>query len=47
MLQAGEILGLYLLSIHNLHVLLELMRRIRASILDGAFEQLRAACRAA
>jgi queuine tRNA-ribosyltransferase len=42
LLQAGEILGLYLLSIHNLHVLLELMRRIRHSILDGSFEQLRA-----
>ncbi len=42
MLNAGEILGLYLLSIHNLHVLLSLMRQIRASILAGTFEQLRA-----
>ncbi len=43
LLHAGEILGLYLLSIHNLHVLLDLMRRIRASILAGAFEELCAA----
>ncbi len=40
LLRAREILGLYLLSIHNLHVLLDLMRRIRASILAGTFEQL-------
>jgi len=45
LLVAGEILGLHLLSIHNLHFLLDLMRRIRASILDGAFEQLAAAYR--
>jgi queuine tRNA-ribosyltransferase len=42
LLVADEILGLHLLSIHNLHFLLDLMRRIRASILDGTFEQLRA-----
>ena len=42
LLRAREIVGLYLLSIHNLHVLLELMRRIRASILDGTFEALKA-----
>jgi queuine tRNA-ribosyltransferase len=42
LLVSGEILGLYLLSIHNLHVLLELMRQIRQSIVDGTFEQLRA-----
>jgi queuine tRNA-ribosyltransferase len=46
LLVAGEILGLHLLSIHNLHFLLDLMRRIRASILDGTFEQLAAAWRA-
>jgi queuine tRNA-ribosyltransferase len=40
LLVAQEILGLHLLSIHNLHFLLDLMRRIRASILDGTFEQL-------
>ena len=32
-----EILGLRLTTIHNLHFVLELMRRIRASILDGTF----------
>jgi queuine tRNA-ribosyltransferase len=42
LLVVGEILGLHLLSIHNLHFLLDLMRRIRASILDGTFEQLAA-----
>jgi queuine tRNA-ribosyltransferase len=45
LLAADEILGLHLLSIHNLHFLLDLMRRIRASILDGTFEQLMAAYR--
>jgi queuine tRNA-ribosyltransferase len=40
LLAADEILGLHLLSIHNLHFLLDLMRRIRASILDGTFERL-------
>jgi queuine tRNA-ribosyltransferase len=39
---AKEILGLYLASIHNLHFLLETMRRIRQSIFDGTFEQLKA-----
>lgn len=32
-----EILGLRLTTIHNLHFVLHLMRRIRASILDGTF----------
>ncbi len=43
LLVADEILGLHLLSIHNLYLLLNLMRRIRASILDGTFEPLAAA----
>ncbi len=42
LLVVNEILGLHLLSFHNLHFLLDLMRRIRASILDGTFEQLSA-----
>jgi queuine tRNA-ribosyltransferase len=46
LLAADEILGLHLLSYHNLHFLLDLMRRIRASILDGTFEQLAAAWQA-
>ena len=37
-----EILGLYLASIHNLHFLLDTMRQIRESILDGSFETLKA-----
>jgi queuine tRNA-ribosyltransferase len=43
LLVADEILGLHLLSIHNLHFLLNLMQDIRASILDGTFNQLAAA----
>jgi len=37
LMKAREILGLRLNSLHNLHFLLELMRRIRRSILDGSF----------
>ena len=40
--KAGEILGLRLNTIHNLHFLLDTMRRIRAAILDGGFAALRA-----
>jgi queuine tRNA-ribosyltransferase len=36
-----EILGLYLVSIHNLHFLLDTMRRIRQSIFEGTFAQLK------
>jgi len=46
LLRADEILGLHLLSVHNLHFLLDLMRRIRASIFDGTFEQLTTAWQA-
>jgi len=38
---AGEVLGLHLLTLHNLHFCLLLMRQIRAAIADGAFEVLR------
>jgi queuine tRNA-ribosyltransferase len=37
----NEITGLRLVTIHNLHFLLDLMRRIRQHILDGTFEQFR------
>jgi len=37
LLLAGEILALRLTTIHNLHFMLELMRRIRRSIIDGSF----------
>ncbi|MFQ5611129.1 MAG: tRNA guanosine(34) transglycosylase Tgt [Anaerolineae bacterium] len=38
-----EILGLRLTTLHNLHFMLETMRRIRASILDGSFATYRRA----
>jgi queuine tRNA-ribosyltransferase len=38
---AGEILGLRLVSWHNLHFYLELMRKIRAAIREGTFHALR------
>jgi queuine tRNA-ribosyltransferase len=37
LLKAEEILGLHLLTLHNLHFLLQLMRDIRRSILEGTF----------
>jgi queuine tRNA-ribosyltransferase len=39
--RANEILGLRLLTTHNLHVYLELMRRVRAAIAGGRFEEFR------
>jgi queuine tRNA-ribosyltransferase len=42
LMQSNEILGLYLASIHNLHFLLDVMRQIRHSILNGTFARLRA-----
>jgi queuine tRNA-ribosyltransferase len=39
--KAEEILGLRLITLHNLHFYLTLMRRIRASILDGSFQEFR------
>jgi queuine tRNA-ribosyltransferase len=39
--KAEEILGLRLMTIHNLHFLLDLMRRIRQSILDSEFSAFR------
>jgi queuine tRNA-ribosyltransferase len=35
---ADEILGLRLLSLHNVHFLVSLMRRARATLLDGTFD---------
>lgn len=37
----GEILGVRLLTIHNVHYFLNLARRIRESIADGTFDRLR------
>lgn len=39
LLKAKEILGLYLLSLHNIHFLLNHMRNIRQAIFDGTLEQ--------
>ncbi len=41
LIQAKEILGLHLATMHNLHFLLELMREIRQAILDGTFVALK------
>lgn len=41
--RAGEILGLRLIGLHNLHFFLNLMRQIRASLEDGNFATFRAA----
>jgi len=42
LLKAEEILGLRLLSIHNLHFYLDLMKRARSAIEDGTFSTFRA-----
>jgi queuine tRNA-ribosyltransferase len=41
LIKAEEILGLRLLSIHNLHFYLDLMKRARAAIEDGSFAKFR------
>ncbi len=41
LLKSQEILGLRLLSIHNLHFYLDLMKRARAAIEDGSFSEFR------
>src|SRR5215831_13151784 len=41
LIKAEEILGLRLLSIHNLHFYLELMNRARHAIRDGSFSTFR------
>ena len=38
LLHVGEILGLYLMSLHNVHFLLKLMREIRLAVLEDRFE---------
>ena len=40
---ANEILGLYLLTLHNLHLMLTIARELREAILQGRFEDYRAA----
>jgi queuine tRNA-ribosyltransferase len=46
-LKAKELLPPSLLAHHNLHYLIDLMRRMRAAIADGSFEDLRARTRRA
>jgi len=41
LIKAEEILGLRLVTLHNLHFYLTLMGRIRAAILDGNFAEFR------
>jgi len=41
LIKAEEILGLRLVTLHNLHFYLTLMRKIRSSILDGTFAEFR------
>ena len=42
LVKVKEILGLRLTTTHNLHFMLDLMRQIRASILDGTFAKFKA-----
>ena len=41
LLNAGEILGIRLLTLHNIHVYMAFMRKLRQSIEDGTFEEFR------
>jgi queuine tRNA-ribosyltransferase len=41
LLSAGEILGVRLLTVHNLHRYMEFMRRIQEAIEQDAFDELR------
>jgi queuine tRNA-ribosyltransferase len=41
LLKAGEILGLRMLSVHNSHFFLEVMRDIRHHLADGTFDDYR------
>ncbi|MFM2309114.1 MAG: hypothetical protein RLY87_1235, partial [Chloroflexota bacterium] len=40
--RAKELLGIRLVSLHNVAFLLHLMREVRQSIIEGTFAQLRA-----
>ncbi len=41
LLKAGEILGLRMLSVHNSHFYLEVMRKIRSHLAEGTFDDFR------
>lgn len=42
LLKTGEMLGARLISLHNVHFYLDLVRRLRSALLDGTFEGVRA-----
>ena len=42
LIKAEEILGLRLITLHNLHFFLDLMQRARGAIENGTFAELRA-----
>ena len=39
LVKQNEMLGSILLSMHNIHFLLDLMRRARVAVLDGTYDQ--------
>jgi queuine tRNA-ribosyltransferase len=41
LLNAGEVLGIRLLTLHNIHCYMEFMRELRASLDNGSFEEFR------
>jgi queuine tRNA-ribosyltransferase len=41
LLNVGEILGLRMITLHNLHCYLEMMREMRSAIKEGSFDQFR------
>jgi queuine tRNA-ribosyltransferase len=41
LLHAGEILGIRLLTLHNLHVMLAFMRELRGALAEGRFDEFR------
>jgi queuine tRNA-ribosyltransferase len=41
LLNVGEILGLRLITLHNLHCYLKMMREMRSAIEEGSFDQFR------
>ena len=44
LLKAGEVLGIRLTTIHNLHFILDLMKRIRQAIMNDKFQSFRDEC---
>ena len=42
LMRAGEMLGSHLCSVHNLHFIVTLVDKVRASILDGTYKDFKA-----